>query len=1122
MALVDLKSNLANFRSNFVTPGVEKKNAPEASTLNIDTIPVAYSGKTKFTVQYVDRNSKFNKDGINIKFSPTGVYLPNNFTIAKINSSKFNIDTTPDKFSPSGMYLPELFTTKKINSSKYNIDKTPTKFSPSGIYLPELFTTKKINSSKYNIDTTPSKFSPNTKYVPTKYYPENIIKPTITRWSGKTPPAVNFIDDKTSNAKGFTINLGKSGAYEKSQFISFDYKKSISTRNSKFDQGNASLINQLGKGSPFPDSLYYNDGRPATGPAYSWLPKEHTGFYSGNTYSTAAGKVGFLAPTYNTNSPIDELYKKYNLQDAANSETSTGPNSSYIRQPFIERGIQRKGKESPQRWGIGNFDDGLIRGGITTTLERAAVDTARIAKWMASPRGLLWIVKQIGLGLTNPKVEAPAGRFGRATRIHAGVTSLLSVAGNALGLHFTRHGLPFRNEIASYEKVLINKKVAFDSRPEASNRLIDLRTRLGLGKEANFPKSELSKGKEIDLLSDNIGGPNSVYGIGNTTIKRHTDTREDAIYYASINSGINILRINSYKSPYAAFLKARTNEPRDTDGSITPSNITSIDSNDNKFSLRGKYDDSIKATNAFVGPASPDQQAPVISKNIYKPASILNRGNADKEGKDLVERKKFNVNFAKARTGHDLDNTKTAANGPNSLTEYDKASQLRAEISKFETTGSSFTPGAKTSKNDSSARTIETYDLKKNTYPVDNQNQDINKYITLAYNKIPKSNKVGRKFNDFREDIVNSGNAQYSEDKGLIGYRGENYHGSKNLETKYGFGKLGEVGIDRSNSNEFIVKADGSNPKDPKALGDLAFGRKGDRTRLSGDARFRGDRITAINVVNEIVNPNEIYPEGASDLIKFFFEDGNKGINVMPFRCTLISLSDNFSPGWEQISIMGRPDGAYLYTSFERSISFSFKIAALSRSEMFPMWRKLNRLATYTMPDFDGKNGRPSGPFMRISIGNLFQRTPGFITSLNYSIPDDSTWDIGEDIDLVNNPTPKQLPMVVEASVNYTVVGDYRPQLNGRVYSLEPLGGSRNDVGDWLRDAKITSPVIVPTPPIKVTIVPEIPAAPPTFTPPADIIEPYGPGGTPRSRLEGSPDVQNRTISPFLPLITPP
>jgi hypothetical protein len=165
-------------------------------------------------------------------------------------------------------------------------------------------------------------------------------------------------------------------------------------------------------------------------------------------------------------------------------------------------------------------------------------------------------------------------------------------------------------------------------------------------------------------------------------------------------------------------------------------------------------------------------------------------------------------------------------------------------------------------------------------------------------------------------------------------------------------------------------------------------------------------------------------------------------------------FSDSISPGWNRIDIMCRPDGAYLYTSFERSVSFNFSVNALSRAEMIPMWRKLNYLASYTMPDFSSSGTKPGGPFMRITIGSLFEQTPGFIESLTYSIPEDATWDIAEDRDTDSNA--KQLPISMDVQMTFKIIGDYRPQLKGRVYSLSPFGGS-DKKGNWLSDAEPTA-----------------------------------------------------------------
>ena len=357
----------------------------------------------------------------------------------------------------------------------------------------------------------------------------------------------------------------------------------------------------------------------------------------------------------------------------------------------------------------------------------------------------------------------------------------------------------------------------------------------------------------------------------------------------------------------------------------------------------------------------------------------------------------------------------------------------------------------KTPGNDKEADISSTEKRNKQYAPIGNGvNPDINSYSTLAYGKIPKS-KAGKSSpspNDFRADIHNNSDSSDEQKRlGIVDYfdNPEDYYKLNNLETKYGFGKQGEVGADRTNPYDYLVT--GSDYKGIK---------KGERTKLIATDKFRGDKITALDIGNVKTSGNgldysSIYPEGAKDFIKFVFSDGDYGKNAMVFRATLTGYQDSFSPGWEKIDIMGRPDGAYIYTSYERSISFSFMVAATSRPEMIPMWRKLNYLSTYTMPDLT--KSRPSGPFMRITIGDLFNATPGFIESLSYSIPDDATWDIAEDAS-TDDKNPKQLPMIVEVSMTFKIISDYRPKLLGRAYSLSEGGAAAaGTMGNWLSDS---------------------------------------------------------------------
>jgi hypothetical protein len=214
----------------------------------------------------------------------------------------------------------------------------------------------------------------------------------------------------------------------------------------------------------------------------------------------------------------------------------------------------------------------------------------------------------------------------------------------------------------------------------------------------------------------------------------------------------------------------------------------------------------------------------------------------------------------------------------------DERDSLNTRLSKVPAAA---TPGAKLNSTpvdlSTAASRVKAYKTPDGTFTP----TGINNYITLAYSKIPK-NKGEKSFRDFRADIDNSGAVQSLDDSSLLGTGTiENYYTDNNLETKYGFGKLGVVGADRTNPNNYIITGSGY---------------KGtNRTILIDDDSFRGDKVNAYDIGSAA--KESVYQKGAEDFIKFYFEDGDIGTNVMVFRCTMTGFSDSFSPGWNRVDI---------------------------------------------------------------------------------------------------------------------------------------------------------------------------------------------------------------------------
>jgi len=124
------------------------------------------------------------------------------------------------------------------------------------------------------------------------------------------------------------------------------------------------------------------------------------------------------------------------------------------------------------------------------------------------------------------------------------------------------------------------------------------------------------------------------------------------------------------------------------------------------------------------------------------------------------------------------------------------------------------------------------------------------------------------------------------------------------------------------------------------------------------------------------------------------------GDNAMTFRAFLGPISDNYSAEINSQKFVGRGENFYTYGGFDRKISLSWTVAAQSKAELIPMYKKLNYLASNLAPIYNG--GFMQGPIVQLTVGGYFHKLPGYITGLNYDLGEESTWEI--QIDTEGNP----------------------------------------------------------------------------------------------------------------------
>jgi hypothetical protein len=205
------------------------------------------------------------------------------------------------------------------------------------------------------------------------------------------------------------------------------------------------------------------------------------------------------------------------------------------------------------------------------------------------------------------------------------------------------------------------------------------------------------------------------------------------------------------------------------------------------------------------------------------------------------------------------------------------------------------------------------------------------------------------------------------------------------------------------------------------------------------------DKINALPIYrSEKVKDNSEAP--VNDLIKFRIAaiDGSnpRFKTFIHFRAFIDGFSDSYSANWGSVKYLGRGENFYNYTGFDRKISLSFTVAAQSKEELIPMYKKLNYLASNLAPDYS-PFGYMRGPLVQLTVGGYLYEQVGFITSLTYDIPNDSPWEIGINDQGNNDSSVKELPHRISvSSFSFTPIHNFVPGKQGLGFNSLGLNDS--------------------------------------------------------------------------------
>jgi hypothetical protein len=301
------------------------------------------------------------------------------------------------------------------------------------------------------------------------------------------------------------------------------------------------------------------------------------------------------------------------------------PGGGSSNEPYITTDINDI-DSNLNKFRLTKFDSGFIRGGVVGAANASAVDLIRIGKFLTdAPQGPLFIAKQVALQSSNPRLEIPKSIRNiiqgtpdnilssttkgllQPTRIYnLGVNTIAQIPVTAFGVHFNRHGiLPVQNEASKYEAVvsannkdhnrlvgLTNKFTLGDRKGtdpvlKITNRINNI---LGLANSISTifggPKiPSINLNNEQLIIDQYFGGPGSTFGLGNTTIRRYSNTED----------GIKIQEAFENSSIFSGKTRNDRNEPVELDY------IKGLGTGKNSISDYGAGDISIESENIKKG-----------------------------------------------------------------------------------------------------------------------------------------------------------------------------------------------------------------------------------------------------------------------------------------------------------------------------------------------------------------------------------------------------------------------------------------------------------------------------------------------------------------------------------------
>jgi hypothetical protein len=670
----------------------------------------------------------------------------------------------------------------------------------------------------------------------------------------------------------------------------------------------------------------------------------------------------------------------------------------YSGQPYIQTPIPESFNN------LGPREDFILRGGINAATD-SLTDIKRLGKMFVdtkSPNGLLFIAKQQLLSRTAVRTQT-SGVLNEG--IYSPLNTLAQAGVSAFGGHLNKQGSnPFaqtgayaNNDNLYFTKVKNDNAIGV-------NRLLKI-----------YDEKQVVKIDAVNVLTY-TGGPGAPLGIGNTNI-RFADQR------TGVNNNLAISSTNSWtpKQDITSPEGFRYN-PLNSKGISTSGSI---------------YEKTFKVWSKETALRDPQG-----NQNWYN--DVYNTGSLDPYGPILTgslsqtQRPNNRTELVKPPLGISVEwfnttNLEDSVSFPDLTTGGGYTYELNSFVSVYSPKKAGTFP--ETNFDKIHANNTWTYDqvdiispYKTTAVGPDDSNTSSNRQGSIASPKTQDFRAILRsKLGETTENAkiaTNSGATPLAPD-----------YTTKNIEQRVHLGDPGQrSGKSYANYSRGVIDS---------STDTTVYGGKGGATDIKGlgPARLGLDQINSLPIYrSQGVTSDDI----KNDLVKFRIaiidNDAPNFKTFLHFRAFLGNMSDSYTANWNGFNYLGRGEQFFTYGGFARQISLSWTVAAQSKEELIPMYKKLNYLASTLTPDYS-PNGYMRGNLAQLTVGGYIYEMPGIITSLTYDIAEDTPWEIGINTDGSSDGTVKELPHIVRVTgFNFIPIHKFIPQTQVINYGKDAIG----------------------------------------------------------------------------------